>query len=163
MAILYRHHSIYYVIFSLPDSPLADWLSIDNFNISVAANIYVLFFSYFIISGAIITILRIEVNVKVNRTSGPKAFENWFWNDNQTCTLTVVVVYMMTQQRRERVSPTTSLVLPAKRGTLAALGARLSGFSCTGMSAFDTSDSEFMLWLFVDVRLLSTGLPFVRI
>lgn len=73
-----------------------------------------------------------------------------------------MLVYMMIQHLRERVSPTTSLVLPLNRGTAPALGDRLSGLSCTGMSTL-LSDSEFRLWLFVDARLLSTGLPFVLI
>lgn len=115
-----------------------------------------------------------------------------FWNDNQTCTLinlslfkhappfcalgacltgyryrrrylSVSRVYMMIQHLCDLVSPTTSLVFPENRGTVPELGDSESGFSCTGISCFVTSGIELMLWLFVEFKLFSTGLPFVLI
>lgn len=77
--------------------------------------------------------------------------------------LIINCLYMIIQHLCDLESPTTSLVLPENLGTVPALGERVNGFNWTGMSCLDTSDSEFKLWLFVDARLLSTGLPFVLI
>lgn len=108
-----------------------------------------------------------------------------FWNDNQTCTHQSLFVqtrptilctrgvklpipeyrlyiYIMIQHLCDLVSPTTSLVFPENLGTAPELGDSVKGLSCTGMS-FVTSGIEFMLWLFVEFKLFSTGLPFVLI
>lgn len=76
------------------------------------------------------------------------------------CTLAFKSHYMIIQHLWDRVSPMTSLVFPENRGTVPELGDRLRGFSCTGISF---SGKEFRLWLFVEAKLFSTGLPLVRI
>lgn len=92
---------------------------------------------------------------------------------NQTCTLLLLCsiplgmwlslcTYIIIQHLCDLLSPTTSLVCPEKRGTIPELGDNVRGFNWTGMS-FVTSGIELKLWLLVDVRLFSTGLPLVLI
>lgn len=71
------------------------------------------------------------------------------------------MIYMIIQHLWDFVSPITSLVFPEKRGIDPELGDRLNGFSCIGISF--VSGREFMLWLFVEAKLFSTGLPLVLI
>lgn len=105
-------------------------------------------------------------DVAASKSTGSQrfTFKNMYYD--LLSVLYVTPFYIIIQHLCDFESPTTSLVCPENLGTVPELGESVRGFSWTGMASAvvaSPSGTEFRLWLLVEVTLLSTGLPFVRI